>query len=163
MPCSAGFETFKFDVIEQVSSGTINFVKEKPIKSMGVFLGVYKKFLECLALVPLAGSFGDPKHLDDLAANSINVLAQSIFLNVEGKSLTLLLSTAHPSKGHESLCHVDLRNIFNDLNYRRKRAQSNGEHHPASKSSNGVLLLVTSIFSSSVNFTKMISRIRRLM
>jgi len=69
--------------------------------------------LEGLALVPLAGSFSDAKQFDDFTANPVNVLSESVFLNIEGKALSFLFSAAYPSECDKSFygpsCHDDLQ------------------------------------------------------
>lgn len=74
---------FKFHIVEQIPSRTINLVQKKPIETMGVLFGEFQKLLKRLAFVPLAGGFSDAKHLDNFAANPVNVLTESVFLNVE--------------------------------------------------------------------------------
>ncbi len=60
------FEPFEFDVIEEVSGGSVDLVEENPVEVVSVLRGEGDEFLERSAFILLAGGFGNSPELDDL-------------------------------------------------------------------------------------------------
>ena len=89
-----GFDPLQFDVIEEVASRSIHFVKKDAIQFGGVLLRVGDQFVEGLALVRFAGGFRDLEESDKLAAFPFCVPAQGVFLNSKRESFSLLLAAA---------------------------------------------------------------------